>query len=214
MPYSSDKRLLTPFGSMIYKGQCNDTLMSFLKDVAEKTKERGEDHGHKLAGNIEDQRTCVIRNNRFKTLIYPHIYAYHIACMERTARYALGDNYWGPSKDVPDGMIDFRIHGGPWINFMKKGEFNPIHSHTGEISSVVCIDIPIEISQEETPYESNMPCAGQLEFIDYEPGTHKEITKTGDIFLFPADLKHCVYPFASDVERVTMSFNVDGVRYV
>ncbi|SVB62012.1 uncharacterized protein METZ01_LOCUS214866, partial [marine metagenome] len=62
--------------------------------------------------------------------------------------------------------------------------------------------------------KSNMTCRGQIEFIYSNDqlgsnGTHKIIPKTGDILLFDARLKHCVYPFTSDVERISMSFNVN-----
>ena len=40
------------------------------------------------------------------------------------------------------------------------------------------------------------------------------VPKTGDIFIFPAELKHTVYPFTSDVERVTMSFNVFDIEKI
>src|SRR5210317_249003 len=36
-----------------------------------------------------------------------------------------------------------------WINFMKKGEFNPIHCHSGDISFVLYLDVPKEINQEQ-----------------------------------------------------------------
>ena len=32
-----------------------------------------------------------------------------------------------------------------WINFMKKGEFNPLHDHTGDISFVIYTSVPNEI---------------------------------------------------------------------
>ena len=37
---------------------------------------------------------------------------------------------------------------GPWVNFSRRGEFNPMHNHTGIISSVVFIDIPDELEEE------------------------------------------------------------------
>ena len=62
-----------------------------------------------------------------------------------------------------------------------------------------------------------MRCPGQLEFFYGSDvlgvnGTHKVIPKTGDILLFNAGLKHSVYPFKSDVERISMSFNVWNVE--
>ena len=62
-----------------------------------------------------------------------------------------------------------------------------------------------------------MPCSGQLEFIHGEDGfeysgSFKVVPKTGELYLFPATLRHTVYPFTSDVERITMSFNVHNIQ--
>ena len=62
-----------------------------------------------------------------------------------------------------------------------------------------------------------MPCNGQLEFVYADDGfnysgTYKVIPKTKQIYLFPASLRHTVYPFTSDVERVTLSFNVYNIE--
>ena len=64
-----------------------------------------------------------------------------------------------------------------------------------------------------------MPCAGQLEFFEGStswliPGTWKVIPKTGDMYIFPAELKHAVYPFKSNVERITMSLNIFDILRV
>ena len=62
-----------------------------------------------------------------------------------------------------------------------------------------------------------MPCRGQLEFVEGTtgymlPGSFKVIPKTGDMYIFPATLKHYVYPYSSEVERVTMSFNLFDIH--
>ena len=114
--------------------------------------------------------------------------------------------------------MQFTLGTGPWINFQTANEFNPMHSHAGMISSVVYIDVPEQIAQEEYTKDTNMNCPGQIEFM-YGPdvvgsnGTHKIVPKTGDFLLFHAGLKHTVYPFKSEVTRISMSFNVMGVSY-
>ena len=56
--------------------------------------------------------------------------------------------------------------------------------------------------------------SGCLEFA-YDNSCCAAITpKTGMIFLFPAHLRHTVYPFKSDVERITMSFNLSNVKFL
>ena len=54
---------------------------------------------------------------------------------------------------------------------------------------------------------------GEINFIvgSRTPGfiNHKNfMPETGDMFIFPADLMHSVAPFKSDVERVSIAFNM------
>ena len=105
------------------------------------------------------------------------------------------------------------------MNFQKKNEFNPVHVHSGELSSVIMIDVPKEIEEESDALKdkTNMPWPGQLEFLDgpsgyMYTGSYKVVPRTGDIFVFPAQLKHTVYPFTSDVTRITMSYNIFNIQ--
>ena len=152
--------------------------------------------------------------DRFNYVITPHIKNYVKYDDERLRSHLIKDN-----DSVRDyDHIEFTLGSGPWINFQTANEFNPMHSHAGMISSVVYIDVPEEIAKEEYTKDTNMNCPGQIEFM-YGPdvvganGTHKIVPKTGDFLLFHAGLKHTVYPFKSDVTRISMSFNVMGVSY-
>ena len=96
----------------------------------------------------------------------------------------------------------------PWVNFMKSNEYNPLHEHHGEVSAIIFIDIPDQIKDERDQSQFGHKTNGCLEFV-YDCSTSFVVTpRTGMIFLFPAFLKHTVYPYASDVERITMSFNL------
>jgi hypothetical protein len=105
-----------------------------------------------------------------------------------------------------------------WVNFQTKGEFNPIHNHTGVYSFVGFIKIPYTKEDlEKGPGQySNSNCSGGLTFVytdilgrvqDYtfRPTTEDE----GSFFFFPAPLTHTVYPFHDvDGYRITVSGNL------
>jgi len=210
--------LLTPFGPLIYKSEISEDFLKYLQKMTEDTRNNGEEIGRSLAGNIEGQYDSTVEGQQFMEFIHPHIVEYIKGCDERwqdikTASLGVKE------KTIGDIGYNLGSH-GPWLNIQKKNEFNPVHSHAGEISAALMIDVPLEIEEERQQWtdKSNMPCIGQLDFINdtggYQwPGSFKVIPKTGDLYLFPANLKHCVYPFHCDVERVTMSFNVFDVTY-
>ena len=207
--------IIRPFGPTIYHGKLRKDEVEYLKGVAKDTATARNNVGFDLAGNIKEQLGIVVKDmDRFNYVITPHIKSYVKYDDERLRSHLIKDN-----DSVRDyDHIEFTLGSGPWINFQTANEFNPMHSHAGMISSVVYIDVPEEIAKEEYTKDTNMNCPGQIEFM-YGPdvvganGTHKIVPKTGDFLLFHAGLKHTVYPFKSDVTRISMSFNVMGVSY-
>lgn len=106
-----------------------------------------------------------------------------------------------------------------WINFQKKHEFQPIHDHTGVYSFIIFYEIPFNMQDEldaSPGKEARDKFSGLLNFhyVSYL-GKVAALTIPADkawqkrMLLFPADLKHSVYPFFStDKYRITISGNL------
>ena len=208
-------KIIRPYGPTIYHGRLTEDEITYLQSVAKDTQTARNNVGYDLAGNIKDQLGIVVKDlDRFNYIITPHIKNYVKYEDERVRSHFIKD----VGNDNDYDHMQFTLGTGPWINFQTANEFNPMHSHAGMISSVVYIDVPEQIAQEEYTKDTNMNCPGQIEFM-YGPdvvdsnGTHKIVPKTGDFLLFHAGLKHTVYPFKSEVTRISMSFNVMGVSY-
>tara|TARA_B100000427_G_C15373259_1_gene535357 strand:+ start:167 stop:787 length:621 start_codon:yes stop_codon:yes gene_type:complete len=100
-----------------------------------------------------------------------------------------------------------------WINFMKNGEFNPIHTHSGDISFVIYLSVPDEIKSEEKNFQGAGPGPGCIGFFYGEKSSsykseYNFIPNTGDMILFPASLRHYVTPFKSNVIRISVAGNM------
>ena len=203
----TDFTIKRPFGPPIYYSVLDTDFVDVLQTIAVSTKENNKNIGKALAGNIACQCEAIMdnlqRDTFFKNL-QPHIY--------NTLR--------GFEEETPTGLdlsnMKINLGGGPWINFQQAGEFNPYHSHSGQLSAVIYIDVPVDIQEEnDNNLTTNTPRAGMIEFIFGSDMTHGYGTKsnyvhqpkTGEIFIFSAGLKHLVYPFKSNVERISMSFN-------
>ena len=104
-----------------------------------------------------------------------------------------------------------------WVNEMKAGEYNPIHIHQGKLytglSSVMIMKLPsdygVEYSAESKPMNGRLQIsgasAGHFAKTDYSPDM-----KLGDFYVFPYDMRHCVYPFNGTKEkRRTLVCNCD-----
>ena len=100
-----------------------------------------------------------------------------------------------------------------WCNFQGPGDFNPPHDHGGSLSWVIFLDVPEELIEENKKYKGRSAGPGGITFI-YGDGPRESVThhsfvpKSGDMYIFPAWLKHWVYPFKSNCVRTSVSGNV------
>ncbi len=103
-----------------------------------------------------------------------------------------------------------------WINRMKENEYNPVHVHQGSLytglSSVMILKLPeqtgVEYSSSDLPMNGRLQilgsASGQFANVDYQPDL-----KERDFYVFPYDMRHCVYPFNGPGERITLAANMD-----
>ena len=119
-------------------------------------------------------------------------------------------------KWTGDDSIDFKQKyelDALWANFQAPGDFNPPHDHGGTLSWVIYLDVPEELKAENAKYKGRSAGPGGITFIygdgPREPVTHHSFfPKSGDMYIFPAWLKHWVYPFKSKCTRISVSGNV------
>lgn len=122
--------------------------------------------------------------------------------------------------------FDYIVSGGNklalheyWVNFQRKHEFNPLHSHDGEFVFVIFVKIPFTIEEEKaaTSYvkeDINRASNFVFQYINalgeiskYELPVDRNFERR--MILFPARLNHQVYPFySSDEYRITISGNL------
>ena len=106
-----------------------------------------------------------------------------------------------------------------WVNQMFQHEYNPVHVHQGTLytglSSVMILKLPesfgVEYSAEGQPQNGKLQilgsASGQFAAVDYQPEL-----KERDFYIFPYDMRHCVYPFNGPGMRRSLSANMD-VQY-
>ena len=117
---------------------------------------------------------------------------------------------WTDSKDEDNERYQLNAL---WCNFQRPGDFNPPHDHADTLSFVIFLDVPDKLVEENKAYKGQSAGPGGLTFI-YGDGTREAVTnhsffpKAGDMYIFPAWLKHWVYPFKSDCTRISVSGNV------
>jgi hypothetical protein len=120
--------------------------------------------------------------------------------------------YYGKLKPLLTSHIDYA---GAWYNNQKIYEHQPPHNHIGH--SIVIVVFPHVVINTPIPYERNdSNKAGLLTFYhsgNLNDGFGKSTTtiepKTGDVYVFPADLMHGTLPIYSEEDsRYSISFNL------
>ena len=111
----------------------------------------------------------------------------------------------------------YRMHlNSVWVNNMFEHEYNPVHVHQGTLftglSSVMILKLPesfgVEYSSTQQPQNGRLQilgsASGQFASIDYQPNI-----KERNFYIFPYDMRHCVYPFNGPGMRRSLSANMD-----
>ena len=104
-----------------------------------------------------------------------------------------------------------------WVNEMTAGEYNPIHIHQGDrytgLSSVMILKLPKNMGPEYA--RPDVKTNGRLQILgsangqfvksDYSPNTEER-----NFYIFPYDMRHCVYPHTNpNAIRRTLAANMD-----
>jgi len=103
-----------------------------------------------------------------------------------------------------------------WVNNMFEHEYNPVHVHQGSLftglSSVMILKLPesygVEYSAKGQPQNGKLQilgsASGMFANVDYQPNISER-----DFYIFPYDMRHCVYPFNGPGMRRTLAANMD-----
>jgi len=183
------------WGPCIVKTQVDQATLNLLLSEGEASK---EDASPELAGVLKNQFHYRDKDkfNKF---------------MEGT--FNLYNNAMKQWKETNEKVPSTYFLEKLWINYQGPNEFNPPHSHGGALSFVIFAKIPIELRAENQNYKGLSAGPGGITFLygdtdDRCITNHSVFPEVGDMYIFPAWVKHWVYPFKSDCTRISISGNV------
>ena len=186
-----------------FMGKLNKQILSIIKDEIDEIQKdfsKGVPWNHQLAGQI--------KNEYLLTKSFPNVHEYFVAIASNYYKH-----YHGGRDDESMRLLDL------WVNFQKKNEYNPPHTHQGAVSFVIWVKVPFDIEDEMEATKSRQttsPCAAHFCFV-YSTADGTIATENipvdkkyeGVICIFPSTVNHMVYPFkTSDGFRISVSGNV------
>lgn len=172
---------------------------------------------------VEDYRTKLAGHNveEFKLPITPKIkYLVESLCYEYDKIFLPSPSFFKYfTPDECDTGLKYELK-TLWVNYSKKHDFNPLHTHNGLYSFVIWVKIPYNIEDELKLYESSSVRTSAFSFAytnalgDIDQHTiFLDKTWEWSMALFPAQLNHQVHPFyTSDDTRISISGNIYGVK--
>jgi len=196
-------------GQTVLKYEVPLEIFVGLNDIYEKRKKELPKANKQLAGKIEDE-VSLFFDGPPNDKINPHNFLSQdiLQWFDSIFSHYLTWNKIGENRRHINSI---------WVNEMKAHEYNPIHIHQGQLftglSSVMIMKLPtntgIEYSAPEKPMNGRLQIIGaangQFAKTDYSPNS-----KIGDFYVFPYDMRHCVYPFNGTKEkRRTLVCNID-----
>ena len=188
------------WGPYLFRTVLPDYIIKRLLKDGDKLREE-DNYNHKLAGHLKNQFLFKKETqNWFYKEINPILNAYREGHC----------NYHGIENRPMELKYD-----DLWINYMKSGDFNPLHTHGGDYSFVIFLDVPKKLAKEQEDYQGTSAKPGALMFEFTQQARPRWATtgsiikpQTGDFYMFPAMLQHWVCPFKSKVTRVSVSGNL------
>ena len=196
-------------GQTVLKYQVPLEIFVGLNDIYEKRKKELPKANKQLVGKIEDEVSLF-----FDGPPNDKIHSHNFLPRDILQWFDSIFNHYLSWNKIGENI---RHINSVWVNEMKAHEYNPIHIHQGKLftglSSVMIMKLPtntgIEYSAPDKPMNGQLQIIGaangQFAKTDYSPKA-----KIGDFYVFPYDMRHCVYPFNGTKEkRRTLVCNMD-----
>ena len=190
-------KVLSPFGPKIAVIKIPQNLVKKINDEVEnitkdKKKSKQNDYSKKLVGQVEQE--IQLRNKFIKKYL-----KYFIS---KSVNKYLKKNINKKSKNIKIKNL--------WVVRQFKNDYNPVHFHDGDVSGVGYLKIPNNLTKGNKKVKTNGTIDfihGSKSFLNNSIFNHKP--EVGDLILFPNYLMHTAYPFKSDGERRSFSFNLE-----
>ena len=187
---------IKPFGPSIGKTKISKRFINKLnEEFDKKSNYRKIDYSSKLASQIKNE--VKISNNFIKKYLFKELTI-------NIKKFLINEQI----KNIKEVKII-----NLWVVRQFRGEYNPIHYHTGDLSGVGYLTLPKNMTKNKLVKNKKLKTNGTIDFINGQKAflsnsIYNLIPKIGDLIIFPNYLMHTAYPFNTNGERRSFSFNV------
>jgi uncharacterized protein (TIGR02466 family) len=189
-------KVLSPFGPKIAQLKINKSLINKINKEVDRILSQKEltkkyDYSNKLVGQVKHE--IQLPKNFIKKYLAKKINQ----SIKEFIKFTTGKT----TKTIK--IKNF------WVVSQFSHEYNPVHYHDGHVSGVGYLKIPKFITNKKS-----LTTNGTIDFINgnkmfLNNSIFNHNPRVGDVILFPNYLMHTAYPFTSEGERRSFSFNAE-----
>ena len=217
-------QIYCPFGPSIGYAELPKELINDFNEgcdniVKDKELSKSADHSHALVGHVEQEllipKDIINKWGKwFGTQVREYVDEYfnqfHIP--EQKLLKASKEQVAQSMNKIQTDVLS------AWYIRSFAGDYNPVHTHTGsQLTCVGYLKVP-DLSEERKKGPNQSAEHGAIEIMNSTGSNEKAhfendrivfTPKVGNWYLFPANLRHVVYPFRCDGERRSFSINMN-----
>ena len=222
MEYKSTLKTYFPYGPAIGHAKLPDELVNDLnKDcdniVKNKELSKTQDFSHALVGEVEQE--LLLSNdivNKWGSWFGLQVRAY-VAAYFNQLTIPNQNIFSVPIEEALQAANNLQINvQAAWYIRSFTGDYNPIHTHGNcELTCVGFLKVPDLSGEQKNDKARNnngvlevIGSAGYNDLTFFENDRIGFTPEVGNWYLFPASLRHGVYPFKADGERRSFSINM------
>tara|TARA_R110002167_G_C12380601_1_gene624982 strand:- start:54 stop:644 length:591 start_codon:yes stop_codon:yes gene_type:complete len=182
------------WGPLLFKAKLINSDIIALTKLCHEAKLKKIDRRQDLVGVIKNEFSVDIK--KYTAIIKPYLNLYKTAYR----------NWYG--KKITRLQTD-----SVWVNLMKKGDYNPPHTHAGcELSSILYLNIPAGLKKENEEFVGIGGGPGAINFFIAGPqafynNIYSFLPEVGDFYIFPWSLTHYVGTFRCKGIRTSIAAN-------
>ena len=132
----------------VFFGEVPPDIFSWLKNAAKRSKEKNLDARRALAGHINEEYDIFRSFDKSKSIVESNDtnYIKYENFIKNCAFDPYFEGFWRKTN-ILTRPCELSIV-STWVNFQKKYEFNPPHTHTGLFSWIIFLNIPYNLEDE------------------------------------------------------------------
>jgi hypothetical protein len=195
--------VIAPFGPRMLKTQLpRDLIARMNKHCDSLINKKSFDASDQLVGHVEQEIRCEIEKvDKLGEILFEATNGLYTNFMRQSSQ-----NFQPPNQ--------VEIHNA-WFVRSFATDYNPVHIHTsGQFSCVLYLKVPLSIGKKNWKHSKEKYASeGWTDFLFGSTnlcsvGSFRVQPEVGDLYVFPAYLSHCAYPFFGEGERRSFSANL------